>query len=394
MQPKNIFYIPVNETYQVLNDQLTGIAISEKLFNNGRYEPGGTGIGTAKESFCTRYDIAYFVDPNKSLPYKITLEGVFPISGKMSNYFKSVIQLAYSTGRKLLMFYNDFHEEVVLAIQGNNALIFTYPFNSNWNPLNNYIITGSQVTSTPNGINCTVSYNSSTGLATYTPNTGFVGTNIVPFTFNTSSGAVTLNTSLTWTSGTTNVNSFVFNAKDYQPLSTTIYSNSISVIGNTIPAPISIGGGQYSVNGGAFTSSSGTVNNGDIVQVSVISSGLQDGLTSCTLTISSQSATFNVTTIPTGGGGTNFYVNNNSAVQSVSYVSYSGASSGTISNIPPGSNSKILVTTGTYSVTCKLQSVPGAYVNINGTESFVNGGNSVTVSSLSLPIYVTITDMP
>lgn len=378
MQPKNIFYIPVNETYQVLNNQLTGIAISEKLFNNGRYEPGGTGIGTAKESFCTRYDVAYFIDPNKSLPYKITLSGVVPISGKMSNYFKSVIQLAYSTGRKLLMFYNDFHEEVILAIQANNSLFFAYPFNSNWNPLNGYVISGSQVTSTPNGSNCTVSYNSSTGLATYIPTTGFVGNNLVPFSFNPGTGVITLYTSLNWTAGTTTVNPFIFNAVYNATLSTVYTSNSITVTGNNVAVAISITGGTYSINGGAYTSVAGLTSPNDLITVQVTSSDSNSTGVSATLSVGSTNGTFTVTTLPLT---TNYY-----NVQSSYSITITGVANGsctgtpTITELPLSQGSSVYVAYTTIGAGTVIVSYTGTPA-IPGHTYFGLNVNGVQVSS-------------
>jgi hypothetical protein len=56
-------------------------------------------------------------------------------------------------------------------------------------------------------------------------------------------------------------------------------------------------GGTYSVSGGTFTSTAGTVNNGDIVQVRLMSSSSYSTTTTATLTIGGVSGTFSVTTM-------------------------------------------------------------------------------------------------
>ena len=82
---------------------------------------------------------------------------------------------------------------------------------------------------------------------------------------------------------------------DVEP-STPITSNAITVSGINAAAPISISGGSYSINGGAFTSTSGTVSNGQTVTVRVTSSSNFATTASATLTIGGVSDTFSVTT--------------------------------------------------------------------------------------------------
>ncbi len=95
---------------------------------------------------------------------------------------------------------------------------------------------------------------------------------------------------------------------------TAVTSNTITVAGIDAPTAISITGGEYRINGGAFTAGSGTVNAGDKVEVRVMSSSTAGGAVSATLTIGGVSDTFTVTTRQegpadpqpgnsTGGGG-------------------------------------------------------------------------------------------
>ncbi len=318
IQERNTFYIPVNFAYTVLNDQITGQSISEKLLNNGRYDPRGIGIGTAKESFCKRYDVGYFIDPLKAIPMEISLGGIVPISGKNTQLFKNIIKLAYATGAKMHQYYNDFYEEVILCIQAQGGIIILYPFTPGvWQAGNNYNIAGTDVTATPNGAHCTASYNSETGIVTYTPTTNYVGSDVASFSFNTPQGVKTVNNCLVWPAGGTVVNAFAFTPLTNQALSATVVSNYISVTGNTIPVPISITGGYYSVNGGAFVNTAGTVNPNDTVQVEVTTSGSNSTTTSATLTISGTSGTFSATTVAAGAGNYSVYSQYNLNISSV-----------------------------------------------------------------------------
>lgn len=94
----------------------------------------------------------------------------------------------------------------------------------------------------------------------------------------------------------TDVAPFSFTALTDQELTTLLESNTITVTGNNVTVPISIVGGEYQINGGAWTSTSGTVLPSATVKVRQTSSEENDTLTTATLTVSNQSAEFNVTT--------------------------------------------------------------------------------------------------
>lgn len=105
---------------------------------------------------------------------------------------------------------------------------------------------------------------------------------------------------------------FSFVDQDDQELDAEIQSNQVAVSGINTPVQISITGGEYSVNGGPYTSEPGTVSNGATVRVRVNSSANYATTVSATLTIGGVSDTFTVTTRPAtspvtvrakGGGG-------------------------------------------------------------------------------------------
>jgi hypothetical protein len=107
-------------------------------------------------------------------------------------------------------------------------------------------------------------------------------------------------TSTTGAAGSDSVpNTFGFADQINVPFSSVITSDIITVSGINTATSISVFGGTYSINGGAYTSVTGTVTNGQTVSVRHTSSGTPGGLVSTTLTIGGVSDTFTSTTTPT-----------------------------------------------------------------------------------------------
>lgn len=75
-----------------------------------------------------------------------------------------------------------------------------------------------------------------------------------------------------------------------------VISNAVTIGGTTAPATVSISGGEYSINGSAFTSQSGTVTNGQHIQVRVLSPAAGNASASATLTVGGVTGTFAVVT--------------------------------------------------------------------------------------------------
>src|SRR6185503_12999441 len=94
----------------------------------------------------------------------------------------------------------------------------------------------------------------------------------------------------------TTPDSFSFAAQTGVTRSATATSNTITVAGISTAATISVTGGEYSINGGAYTASAGTVSNGQTVTVRQTASGSYATTTSATLTIGGVAAAFSVTT--------------------------------------------------------------------------------------------------
>jgi len=396
LQQLGVFRIPVNEAYTVVNDQITGQSLSSVLLNNGRYDEANVGIGLTK-AFCSRESVlerglpetGYFIDPNNSLPFRIAGQ-VEPIAGKMSKYFKNTLQAAYAAGLRIIFYYNDYYEEPTLCIQPPSAVVTAIPFTSdNWNPYNTYNITPGQISAETNGSHSTVAFDNTTGLATYTPASNYVGSDVATFTFNPGSGNITLNVCLAWLAGTTTVNPFSFAPLINQPLSTTLYSGFITVSGPNIGVAISVSGGQYSINGGAFTSAAGTTYAGDVIQVSNVSSGSNSTMTTTALTIGATSAPFNVTTqasSPAFNVTVNNFNGNGAAITGSSEVG-----STPFGPVYPGGSANFNVSSGTYTVIVGTGAGGSRTCTVNGVAQTAPGNRVFNFPSVSTPISIVLT---
>ncbi len=90
--------------------------------------------------------------------------------------------------------------------------------------------------------------------------------------------------------------SFTFTDVTSQNLSTVVTSNSITVSDINISIPITVSGGSYSINGGGFTTSAGTVTKNDTVRAQVTTGTNASTAYSVTVTIGGVSDTFTATT--------------------------------------------------------------------------------------------------
>ncbi len=90
---------------------------------------------------------------------------------------------------------------------------------------------------------------------------------------------------------------FSFTAQVDIELNTLVESNSITIAGIDGETSISITGGEYSIAGGSFTSTTGTVTNGQSIVARLTSADDYFTLTQATVTIGAVNDTFSVTTI-------------------------------------------------------------------------------------------------
>jgi hypothetical protein len=299
LQELKVGYVPVFQS--VLEDQQASeqYAISTKIFNFVRYNGKNIGMGNAKESYAEWNNNIYFIDPFRSEPIRAGLDGVDTISKKMSKYFKKTLQAAYKSGKKIIGYYDIFYNEYLLSTETDGDILVAVPFNTvSWQLEDTYVIPAGGISITTNGTKGVAVYNSTTGIATYTPNEGETGSDSFTFSFTPTGGMLTTKkVCITIEEGNTCGDLFDFAAILNANLSEVYESNPILVSGINIAAPISItGGGQYKIDDGAFTNVSGTVPPNSTVIVRITSSSLEETEVSTTLTIGCRSATFSVTT--------------------------------------------------------------------------------------------------
>ena len=175
---------------------------------------------------------------------------------------------------------------------------------------------------------------------------------------------------------------FTFTDQTGVALSTVITSNTITVSGINTAADISITGGEYKINSGSYTSSSGTVNNGDTVTVRQTSSGSYSTKTNTILTIGGVSDTFSVTTwaappLPDTTPDPFTFFDQTGVAPNITVTS----NTITVSGINTAAD--ISITGGTYSIN------GGSYTSSSGT---VNNGNTVKVRQTSSGSYPIKTD--
>ena len=170
----------------------------------------------------------------------------------------------------------------------------------------------------------------------------------------------------------TTPNAFSFTDVTNATLSTVYTSNAITVAGINAAAPISITGGTYSVNSGAYTSAAGTVVSGNTVTVRVTSAASNSAAVNVVLTIGGISDTYTVTTVAASGGDTTpdvfSFADVTGATVSTVYDSNAIVVSGITGAAP------ISITGGAYSIN------GGAYTAAAGT---VAANDSVTVEVTS-----------
>jgi hypothetical protein len=166
---------------------------------------------------------------------------------------------------------------------------------------------------------------------------------------------------------------FSFTAQTNVAPSTTVTSNTVTMSGLVGPEAISITGGTYSINGGAFTSAAGNVNNGDAIVVQFVSSASYLTTTTATLTIGGVSEDFDVTTWSAAVF---------SFTPQASAPLSTAVSSNTVTMAGLSGPEPVSITAGTYSLN------GGAFTSSAGS---VNNGDTIVVRVTSAATYATTT---
>ena len=176
----------------------------------------------------------------------------------------------------------------------------------------------------------------------------------------------------------TSPDAFSFTDQADVALSSFISSNSITVADINTAAAISVSGGEYSIDGGAFTSTAGTVSNGQSIMVRQTSSSSFSTLSDAILTIGGVADTFSVTTLAADTTPDAFSFTDQVDVALSSFIS---SNSITVADI--NTAAAISVSGGEYSID------GGAFISTAGT---VSNGQSVTVRQTSSSSFSFLTD--
>ncbi|MCK5478018.1 MAG: hypothetical protein KAI44_03795 [Methylococcales bacterium] len=159
------------------------------------------------------------------------------------------------------------------------------------------------------------------------------------------------------------------------PLVSSINANTITVSGINTSISISIIGGDYSINGGSYSSASNRVNNGDTIDVRQFSSNQYSITTSAVLDLNGVTDSFDVTTLEN---------TSDSTPDTFSFIDQTGATLGSIVS------SNAITVTGINTATAI--SVSGGEFSVNGasyssTSSTVNNSDTVTVRLTAASTY-------
>jgi hypothetical protein len=228
---------------------------------------------------------------------------------------------------------------------------------------------------------------------------------------------------------------FSFTASTNAATSAVVTSPAITVSGIDAPAPVSITGGEYSISGGAFTTSPGTVSSGQTIALKVMASSATNTPVDAVLSVGGVRATFRVTTAPdVAPAAFSFAATTNAALSSAitsAPITLSGydvavpvsitggeysinggaftSAAGTISPtqtiavkvISSNANSTAVAATltvggvsATYSVTTLADAIPNAFAftpAINAVPGSVNTSNAITVEGIDTTVPIVIT---
>ncbi|MEF2175777.1 MAG: hypothetical protein V3575_04870 [Candidatus Absconditabacteria bacterium] len=158
---------------------------------------------------------------------------------------------------------------------------------------------------------------------------------------------------------------FTFNSVSNASINTLYTSNTNTIAGINGPSPISVTGGEYSINGGAFTSDAGVINNGDTVAVRLTTGAVEGETRAVLLTVGGYIADYEVTTL------------SNAPILTFNNKTTTGSSISTeISSDKVG--------TGYYILSTNSAPMAPADIKNNGTSmNLVVGNNPLTINNVN-----------
>jgi hypothetical protein len=161
-----------------------------------------------------------------------------------------------------------------------------------------------------------------------------------------------------------------------------VTSASVTLSGFDIAVPVSITGGQYSIDNGAFTSAAGTINPSQTVVVKLTASTAHSTASSAQLTVGGVKAAFNVTTLPDSTPDTFSFAPKTDAELDIAYTSAPITVKGIDTTVP------VSITGGLYAINNGAFTAAAGTVSVNQTITVkvTSGNDTETITSATLSI--------
>lgn len=288
--------VPVDERITQSNNGVALNVNSAKLLNPIQYYAWEGGIGNNPESFVSNGTSQYFVSANSGVVLRLGGNGEEPLSVTyfLDNEIREILRNAIKNGAKIFGGFDRQNANYNITIEGYNQFIFNDGFGG-WrvsSPNISESTTFELVTPPSNGTAILSGFD-----ITYTPDEDYIGNDTFSYRALINGVWETKNVCIEIKdSPNTNPSPFDFTDVTGAEINTVYESNSQNITGINMPASISIANGEYQINGGAWTASNGTVNNGDTVKVRRMSAPTYETTVSCTLVVGDYSTTFQITT--------------------------------------------------------------------------------------------------
>lgn len=293
IQEHKVGVIPVYRSVIEDNEDNFLVADTSRIFGSVRYRSSDLGCGSSKSSISKVGSIIYFVDDNECLPCRDTeTNGTEQIGGKNINFFKEFINRAKSRGAKILGYSHEYKGEYLITIEDLGGILVTLLIDDSVYTDPMPLLTDVSVAPTSKG---TSTYNPATGTITYTHDTGILGRDdIILHVAGKGDKIIPLNI----LEGDKIPDQFVFYPVDNQDIDTLTESNLVVISGINTLVPVTVENGEYSKNGGSFTTDPTTAEAGDGFIVRVVSSEMYEETTQVKLIVGGVEGVFEVTTKP------------------------------------------------------------------------------------------------
>ncbi|MEO8019839.1 MAG: hypothetical protein ABI769_18675 [Pseudomonadota bacterium] len=198
-----------------------------------------------------------------------------------------------------------------------------------------------------------------------------------PVTASLTVGGVTASFTATTLDADTTPNAFAFTSQSGALFSTVVTSNEITIGGINTNAIITISGGEYSIDGGAFTAAAGTVANTQRVRVRLTSAAVFSTPATANLIVGGVAGAFIATTWDADTTPDAFEI-----PKKINGARDAWVASGSVAIAGINTSSPVTISNGEYSI------AGGAFTSAAGV---INPGQSLVVRARAAPTYSRIT---